>query len=129
MCIWLYLRRNSGRIAAFLWKFGCYMNSKIESLKANIEAGLLSGVLPGSGFSLRGFTDMLQISFEDGDVAGARVRVGEFFRYRPGVVVRYSLNVKMSIGKGLVFTWKNKIKPEGYIEIQDRIVALYTQKL
>lgn len=105
------------------------MNSKIESLKANIEAGLLSGVLPGSGFSLRGFTDMLQISFEDGDVAGARVRVGEFFRYRPGVVVRYSLNVKMSIGKGLVFTWKNKIKPEGYIEIQDRIVALYTQKL
>ena len=107
------------------------MNSKIESLKNNIEAGLLSGVLPEGDFSLRGFTDMLQISFEDGsDVgAGARVRVGEYFRYRPGVVNRYSLNVKVSTGEDLVFTWKNKIKPEGFIEIQDRIVALYTQKL
>ena len=105
------------------------MNSKIESLKNNIEAGLLSGVLPERGFSLRGFTDMLQISFEDGEGVGARVRVGEFFRYRPGVVNRYSLNVKVSTGEDLVFTWKNKIKPEGFIEIQDRIVALYTQKL
>ena len=105
------------------------MNSKIESLKANIEAGLLSGVLPGSRFDLRGFTDMLQISFEDRDVAGVRVRVGEFFRYRPGLVNRYSLNVKVSTGESLVFTWKNKIKPDGFIEIQDRIVALYTQKL
>ena len=105
------------------------MNSKIESLKANIEAGLLSGVLPAVNFSLRGFTDMLQISFEDRDVAGARVRVGEYFRYRPGAVVGYSLNVKMSTGEGLVFTWKNKIKPEGFIEIQDGILALYTQKL
>ena len=105
------------------------MNSKIESLKANIEAGLLSGVLPGSGVSLRGFTDMLQISFEDGEGVGARVRVGEYFRYRPSLVNRYSLNVKVSTGEGLVFTWKNKIKPDGFIEIQDRIVALYTQKL
>ena len=105
------------------------MNSKIESLKANIEAGLLSGVLPGSGVSLRGFTDMLQISFEDGEGVGARVRVGEYSRYRPGAVNKYSLNVKMSTGEGLVFTWKNKIKPEGFIEIQDKIVALYTQKL
>lgn len=105
------------------------MHSKIESLKNNIEAGLLSGVLPGSGFSLRGFTDMLQISFEEGEGVGARVRVGEYFRYRPEVVNRYSLNVKMSTGEGLVFTWKNKIKPEGFIKIQDRIVALYTQKL
>lgn len=105
------------------------MNSKIESLKANIEAGLLSGVLPVANFNIRGFTDMLQISFEDGDVAGARVRVGEYFRYRPGVVNRYSLNVKVSTGESLVFTWKNKIKPSGFIEIQDRIVALYTQKL
>ncbi len=105
------------------------MNSKIESLKANIEAGLLSGVLPGSGVSLRGFTDMLQISFEDRDVAGARVRVGEYFRFRPGAVNRYSLNVKMSTGESLVFTWKNKIKPEGFIEIEHRILGLYTQKL
>lgn len=105
------------------------MNSKIESLKNNIEAGLLSGVLPGSRFHLRGFMDMLQISFEDEVGAGARVRVGEYFRYRPEVVNRYSLNVKVSTGQGLVFTWKNKIKPEGFIEIQDKIVALYTQKL
>lgn len=105
------------------------MNSKIESLKNNIEAGLLSGVLPEVNFNIRGFTDMLQISFEDGNGAGARVRVGEYFRYRPGVVNRYSLNVKVSTGESLVFTWKNKIKPEGFIEIQDRIVALYTQKL
>lgn len=105
------------------------MNSKIESLKNNIEAGLLSGVFFGSHLSIRGFTDMLQISFEDGDVAGARVRVGEYFRYRPGAVVGYSLNVKMSTGEGLIFTWKNKIKPEGFIEIQDGITALYTQKL
>ena len=105
------------------------MNSKIESLKNNIEAGLLSGVLPEVDFSIRGFTDMIQISFEDRNVAGARVRVGEFFRYRPGLVNRYSLNVKMSTGEDLVFTWKNKIKPDGFIEIQDRIVALYTQKL
>lgn len=105
------------------------MHSKIESLKNNIEAGLLSGVLPEVNFSLRGFTDMLQISFEDGSDVGARVRVGEYFRYRPGLVNRYSLNVKVSTGESLVFTWKNKIKPEGFIEIQDRIVALYTQKL
>lgn len=105
------------------------MNSKIESLKNNIEAGLLSGVLPGSGVSLRGFTDMLQISFEDGNEAGVRVRVGEYFRFRPGAVNRYSLNVKVSIGEGLVFTWKNKIKPEGFIEIEHRILGLYTQKL
>lgn len=105
------------------------MNSKIESLKNNIEAGMLSGVLPGSRFSIRGFTDMLQISFEDRDVAGARVRVGEYFRYRPGAVNSYSLNVKMSIGEGLVFTWKNKIKPSGFIEIEHRILGLYTQKL
>lgn len=105
------------------------MNSKIESLKNNIEAGLLSGVLPGVDFSIRGFTDMIQVSFEDRNVAGVRVRVGEYFRYRPGLVNRYSLNVKVSTGESLVFTWKNKIKPDGFIEIQDRIVALYTQKL
>lgn len=105
------------------------MNSKIESLKNNIEAGLLSGVLPVVNFNIRGFTDMLQISFEDQDVAGVRVRVGEYFRYRPGVVNRYSLNVKKSTGDDLVFTWKDMIKPEGFIEIQDRITALYTQKL
>ena len=105
------------------------MNSKIESLKNNIEAGLLSWVLPEVNFSLRGFTDMLQITFEDGNGAGARVRVGEYFRFRPGLVNRYSLNVKMSTGNGLVFTWKNKIKPTGFIEIQNEIVALYTQKL
>ena len=102
------------------------MNSKIESLKANIEAGLLSGVLPEGDFSLRGFTDMLQISFEGEVGAGARVRVGEYFRYRPGIVNRYSLNVKMSTGEGLVFTWKNMIKPEGFIEIEHRILSLYT---
>ena len=102
------------------------MHTKIESLKANIEAGMLSGILPVSQFSLRGFTDMLQLSFDShvGDVS--RVRVGEFFRYRPGVVVRYSLNVKMSIGKGLVFTWKDSIKPSDFIEIEHRILSLYT---
>lgn len=105
------------------------MNSKIESLKANIEAGLLSGVLPEVDFSLRGFTDMLQISFEDGSDVGARVRVGEFFRYRPGVVTRYSLNVKMSMGGGLNFTWKDSMKPREFIEIEHRILSLYTQKL
>lgn len=101
------------------------MHTKIESLKANIEAGLLSGVLPVSQFGLRGFTDMLQLSFDShvGDVS--RVRVGEFFRYRPGVVVRYSLNVKMSIRGGLVFTWKDSIKPDGFIEIEHRILSLY----
>ena len=101
------------------------MHSKIESLKVNIEAGLLSGVLPVSRFSLKSFTDMLQLSFDShvGDVS--RVRVGEFFRYRPGVVVRYSLNVKMSIGKGLVFTWKDSIKPKEFIEIEHRLLSLY----
>lgn len=105
------------------------MHSKIESLKNNIEAGFLSEVLPVSRFSLRGFTDMLQLSFDShvGDVS--RVRVGEFFRYRPSAVVRYSLNVKMSMGGGLVFTWKDSIKPSGFIEIQDKILDLYTQKL
>ena len=105
------------------------MHSKIESLKANIEAGLLSGVLPCGDFSIKGFTDMLQISFVSGDVAGARVRVGEFFKYRPGVVNKYSLNVKMSSSNGLVFTGKDSMKPDGFIEIQDRIVVLYTQQL
>ena len=102
------------------------MHSKIESLKNNIEAGLLSGVLPVPVFSLKGFSDMLQLSFDShvGDIA--RVRVGEFFRYRPGVIVRYSLNVKMSIGKGLVFTWKDSIKPTEFIEIEHRILSLYT---
>lgn len=105
------------------------MNSKIESLKNNIEAGLLFGVLPEVDFSIRGFTDMLQISFEDGAGAGARVRVGEYFRYRPSLVNRYSLNVKVSTGESLVFTWKNKIKPQSFIEIEHRILGLYTQKL
>ena len=105
------------------------MNSKIESLKNNIEAGMLSGVLPVVNFNIRGFTDMRQITFVSGDGAGVRVRVGEYFRYRPGVVNRYSLNVKVSTGESLVFTWKNKIKPQGFIEIEHRIVALYTQKL
>lgn len=102
------------------------MHTKIESLKNNIEAGLLSGVLPVPQFCLRGFTDMLQLSFDShvGDVS--RVRVGEFFRYRPGVVVKYSLNVKMSIGGGLIFTWKDSIKPDGFIEIEHRILSLYT---
>ena len=102
------------------------MHTKIESLKNNIEAGLLSGVLPVPQFSMRGFTDMLQISFDShvGDVS--RVRVGEFFRYRPGVIVRYSLNVKMSIGGGLIFTWKNMVKPSDFIEIEHRILSLYT---
>ena len=102
------------------------MHSKIESLKNNIEAGLLKGVLPVPQFSLRGFTDMLQLSFDShvGDVS--RVRVGEFFRYRPSAVVRYSLNVKMSIGKGLVFTWKDSMKPVNAIEIEHRLMSLYT---
>lgn len=101
------------------------MHSKIESLKANIEAGMLSGILPVPVFSLRGFSDMLQLSFDShvGDVS--RVRVGEFFRYRPGVVTRYSLNVKMSMGGGLVFTWKNMVKPTNSIEIEHRLMSLY----
>ena len=105
------------------------MHTKIESLKNNIEAGLLLGVLPVPQFSLRGFSDMLQLSFDShvGDVS--RVRVGEYFRYRPGVVVRYSLNVKMSIGGGLIFTWKDSMKPKEFIEIQNEIVVLYMKKL
>lgn len=101
------------------------MHSKIESLKANIEAGMLSGILPVPVFSLRGFTDMLQISFDShvGDIS--RVRVGEFFRYRPSAVVRYSLNVKMSSREGLVFTWKDSMKPAGFIEIEHRLMSLY----
>ena len=101
------------------------MHSKIESLKANIEAGMLSGILPVPVFSLRGFSDMLQLSFDShvGDIS--RVRVGEFFRYRPGVITRYSLNVKMSMGGGLVFTWKNMVKPTNSIEIEHRLMSLY----
>ena len=101
------------------------MHSKIESLKNNIEAGLLSGVLPVSQFSLKGFTDMLQLSFDShvGDVS--RVRVGEYFKYRPSVVIRYSLNVKMSMGGGLIFTWKNKVKPANSIEIEHQLLNLY----
>ena len=102
------------------------MHTKIESLKANIEAGMLSGILPVPVFSLRGFSDMLQLTFVSGDGAGARVRVGEFFRYRPGVVTRYSLNVKMSMGGGLNFTWKDSMKPAEFIEIEHRILSLYT---
>ena len=101
------------------------MHTKIESLKANIEAGLLSGVLPVSQFSLKGFTDMLQLSFDSHVQDVNRVRVGEFFRYRPSAVIRYSLNVKMSMGGGLVFTWKNKIKPDDFIEIEHRLLSLY----
>lgn len=101
------------------------MHSKIESLKNNIEAGLLSGVLPVSQFSLRGFTDMLQISFDSHVQDVNRVRVGEYFKYRPSAVVRYSLNVKMSMGGGLIFTWKNKIKPDDFIEIEHRLLNLY----
>ena len=101
------------------------MHTKIESLKNNIEAGLLSGILPVPQFSLRGFSDMLQLSFDShvGDVS--RVRVGEFFRYRPSAVVRYSLNVKMSMGGGLVFTWKDSMKPKEFIEIKHRLLSLY----
>ena len=102
------------------------MHSKIESLKNNIEAGLLSGVLPVSQFGLRGFTDMLQISFDSRVQDVGRVRVGEFFRYRPSAVVRYSLNVKMSMVGGLIFTWKDSMKPAEFIEIQNRILSLYT---
>lgn len=102
------------------------MHSKIESLKANIEAGLLSGVLPVPQFSMRGFSDMLQISFDSHVRDISRVRVGEFFKYRPSTVFRYSLNVKMSRGNGLVFTWKDSMKPAEFIEIQDRILSLYT---
>ena len=46
------------------------MHSKIESLKNNIEAGLLAGVLPVPVFSLRGFSDMLQLTFVSGDGVG-----------------------------------------------------------
>ena len=102
------------------------MHSKIESLKNNIEARLLSGVLPCGNFSIRGFTNMLQLSFVGGDGAVERIRVGEFFRYRPVAVNRYSLNVKMSSSNGLVFTWKDSMKPAGFIEIQNRILSLYT---
>ena len=101
------------------------MHSKIESLKANIEAGMLSGILPVPVFSMRGFTDMLQISFDSHVQDVGRVRVGEFFRYRPSAIVRYSLNVKMSMGKGLVFTWKDSMKPAEFIEIEHRILSLY----
>ena len=102
------------------------MHSKIESLKNNIEAGLLAGVLPVPVFSLRGFTDMLQLSFDSHVQDVGRVRVGEFFRYRPSAVVRYSLNVKMSSREGLVFTWKDSMKPAEFIEIEHRILSLYT---
>ena len=101
------------------------MHSKIESLKNNIEAGLLSGVLPVSRFSLRGFTDMLQISFDSHVQDVNRVRIGEFFRYRPSAVIRYSLNVKMSSSGGLIFTWKDSMKPSEFIEIEHRLLSLY----
>ena len=102
------------------------MHSKIESLKNNIEAGLLSGVLPVSRFSLKGFTDMLQLSFDShvGDVS--RVRGGEYFRYRPSAVIRYSLNIRMSSSSGLIFTWKNSMKPSDFIEIEHKLLSLYT---
>lgn len=101
------------------------MHSKIESLKNNIEAGLMAGVLPVSQFGLRGFTDMLQISFDSHVQDVNRVRVGEYFKYRPTAVIRYSLNVKMSTGGGLIFTWKNSMKPSDFIEIEHRLLNLY----
>ena len=101
------------------------MHSKIESLKNNIQAGFLSGVLPGPQVDLIGFKDMLQIRFDDRVSDTARVRVGEYFRYRPSVVVAYSLNVRMSTGGGLNFSWKNSMKPLNSIEIEDRIKSLY----
>lgn len=103
------------------------MHTKIENLKSNIESGALAGVLPVPQFSMKGFSDMLQISFDShvGDVG--RVRVGQFFKYRPSVVVRYGLNVKMSSGNGIVFTWKNQIKPSNAIEIEHKLMGLYTK--
>lgn len=105
------------------------MHSKIESLKNNIQAGFLSEVLPGPQIDLVGFKDMLQVRFDSGVNDTARVRVGEYFRYRPSVVVAYSLNVRLSTGGGLNFSWKNMIKPLNAIEIEDRIRSLYTEKL
>ena len=104
------------------------MHSKIESLKANIQAGFLSGVLPGPQTDLIGFKDMLQVRFDSGVSDTARVRVGEYFRYRPSVVIEYSLNIQMSSGGGLKFSWKNSMKPVGFIEIEDRIKDLYSEK-
>ena len=103
------------------------MNAKIENLKEQIESGALAGVLPVPQFSMREFTDMLQINFDShvGDVG--RVRVGQFFKYRPNVVIRYGLNVKMSSGNGVVFTWKNLIKPDNFIEIEHKLMSLYTK--
>ena len=115
---------------------------QMDSLKANIEAGFLADVLPKnmiSGLGLRTFRDMIQVTFKEKVTDSVRVQVGSVsdsetgsrpvFRVRPGLVVGYSLNVKKSIGNGLVFTWKNMVKPAGFIEIQNRILGLYTQKL
>ena len=104
------------------------MHSKIESLKNNIQAGFLAEVLPGPQIDIVGFKDMLQVRFDDRVGDKARVRVGEYFRYRPSVVVAYSLNVRMSTGGGLNFSWKNSMKPIDSIEIEDRIKELYSEK-
>ena len=115
---------------------------QMDSLKANIEAGFLSDVLPKNsvfGLGLRTFKDMIQVTFKEKVTDSVRVQVGSgsevgagskpVFRVRPGLTIGYSLNVKKSIGNGLIFTWKDSIKPAEFIEIQNRILGLYTQKL
>ena len=106
------------------------MNTHIEALKSQVESGLLSSVLPVGRFSFRAFHDMAQIMFDSHEKNYSdRTRIGQFFKLSPKPVVRYSLNVAVTrtkLGAGVVFSWKEGIKPVDALVIEEKILSLYT---
>ena len=105
------------------------MYSAVDFLKTNIESGLLTRTLPVSVFSLKAFKDMLQLSFDSHiNQFDNRVRVGKYFCLKPNPIIRYGLNVQVDQNKWgvrLKTTWKDGLKPENWLEIEQKLASVY----
>lgn len=95
----------------------------IQNLVEKIENGALGHVVESVSLGhVAAFRDMMQLQLLN-KVEVERVKIGDCFRVRGlGVVREFELNVSWK--NGVVFKWKNGLKPVEWLEIEQQIVGI-----
>ena len=99
----------------------------VQNLVEKIENGALGHVVKSVSLGhVAAFRDMMQLQLLN-KVEVERVKIGDCFRVRGlglglGVVREFGLNVSWK--NGVVFKWKNNLKPVEWLEIEQQIVGI-----
>lgn len=95
----------------------------VENVVEKIENGALGNVLVTVTVGhVKPFKDMMQIQLMN-KAKKERIWMGNCWKVPVGGQTEFGLNMKDS-AKGIVFTWKNGIKPSEFNEIESQLVSL-----